>query len=304
VTEWSEQLPVVLLSNRVGVVPGGVNIGVIRVDDTHCVLIDTGLNDSNAKKALKAIKDDLGSEVIGILTTHAHADHFGGNATVVKRTGARVWAPEIDEAIIRYPILQPVCLFAGADPLDALRNNFLLADPSPADEVSKPGLLEIEGASFEVISLAGHSPNQVGILMDGIFFCADVMLPESVLAKYRIPYLHSVSAHLDALNTAAEIDCSTAVPGHGPVLDDLAPLIEVNKGLVNEVIEVILNVAKEPIDAGQILTIVLRHFEAPVHDASSFYLLHPTIYAFLSHLERNGLIRHEVSDARSMWTTA
>src|SRR5206468_6237949 len=97
--------------------------------------------------------------------------------------------------------------------------------------------------------------------------------------------------------------CLSAVPGHGPVLDDLSPLIEVNKGLVTEVIDVILDGAKEPLNASKILTVVLNHFEAPVHDASSFYLLHPTIYAFLSHLERNGLIRHEVRDLRSMWVT-
>ncbi len=157
--------------------------------------------------------------------------------------------------------------------------------------------------SIDVISLAGHSPNQVGILVDSIFFCADVVLPESILAKYRIPYLHSVSAHLKALDTAASIDCTTAIPGHGPVVHDLTPLIEVNKGLVNEVIEVILECAKEPVDATSVLTTVLRYFEAPVHDASSFYLLHPTIYAFLSHTERNGLMRHEVNDARSLWTT-
>ncbi len=135
----NEKLPVLMVSDRIGVVPGGVNIGVIRVDENHCILVDSGLNDSNAKKALKAIKEDLDSEVIGILTTHAHADHFGGNSTVVKRTGAKVWAPEIDEAILRYPILQPVCLFAGADPLDSLRNNFLLADPGPVDEILEPG---------------------------------------------------------------------------------------------------------------------------------------------------------------------
>src|SRR5215218_1888041 len=116
------------LSDRVYVVPGGVNIGVIDAGDHRFLLVDSGLNDTSAKKALKSVKEELNGAVIAVLTTHAHADHFGGNATVVKRTGARVFAPEIDEAILRYPLLQPVFLFAGADPLDSLRNSFLLAD--------------------------------------------------------------------------------------------------------------------------------------------------------------------------------
>jgi glyoxylase-like metal-dependent hydrolase (beta-lactamase superfamily II) len=291
----------VQLADRVYVAPGGVNVGVVAVCDDKCLLIDTGLNDTSAKKALKAVHEELGDNVVAILTTHAHADHFGGNATVVKRTGARVIAPEIDEAILRYPVLQPASLFAGADPLDALRTNFLLADPSPVDEVIQPGPFDVEGAKIDVISLAGHSPNQMGYLVDGVFFCADVVLPETVLAKYRIPYLHSVSAHLAALETAAGVTCNAAVPGHGAVLDDLKPLIELNLKLINEVTEFVLESAKEPREANAILTAVLRRFEVPVNDASSYYLLHPTIFAFLSHLERIGLIAHEVRGGQSLF---
>ena len=104
------------LGDRVAAIPGGVNIGVLRGEGGRCVLIDTGLNETSAKKALKAVREELHGEVVAVITTHAHADHFGGNATVVKRTGARVFAPAFDEAILRYPLLQPALLFAGADP--------------------------------------------------------------------------------------------------------------------------------------------------------------------------------------------
>ena len=107
-------MTLIALGPRAAVIPGGVNVGVLRAPD-GIVLVDTGLNDTNAKKALKTVREETGGEVVAILTTHAHADHFGGNATVVKRTGARVYAPAIDEAVLRYPILQPALLFGGAD---------------------------------------------------------------------------------------------------------------------------------------------------------------------------------------------
>jgi glyoxylase-like metal-dependent hydrolase (beta-lactamase superfamily II) len=294
-------MAIVQLSDLVYVVPGGVNIGVIDAGDHRVLLVDTGLNDASAKKALKSVKEELDGAVVAVLTTHAHADHFGGNATVVKRTGARVYAPEIDEAILRYPLLQPTCLFAGADPLDSLRNNFLLADSSPVDEVISPGTLVVEGVEIEVIRLAGHSPNQVGYLVDRVFFCADVVLPETVLAKYKIPYLHSVTAHLNALSTATEISCRKTVPGHGAVLDSIDPLVSSNRNLVVDVMAFIVELAKEPSEAGPILTSLLRHYDAPVNDASSYYLLHPTVFAILSHLERAGALRHEVRAGQSLW---
>ncbi len=288
------------LGDRVSVLPGGVNIGVLRGDDHRCVLIDAGLNETSAKKALKALRQ-AGGEVVAILTTHAHADHFGGNAAVVKRTGARVYAPAFDEAVLRYPLLQPMTLFAGADPLETLRGNFLLADPSPVDEVVQPGSLLVEGIEVEVVPLPGHSPNQVGYLVDGVFFCADVVLPESVLAKYKIPYLCSVTDHLGALDTAEAVACQVAVPGHGEQVESLAGLVRANRALILEVMERVAFLAQEPVTAEGILTDLLNHYAAAVTDAPSFYLLQPTVYAFLSHLHRQGRLTHEVRHGQSLW---
>ena len=116
------------LTDRVGIVPGGTNIGIVRVDESTVLLIDTGLNDTIARKVLPTVRDELGSNVAGILTTHAHADHFGAHRFVVKRTGALVFAPDLEEAAIRHPVLQPILLYGGADPLDVLLGRFLLAE--------------------------------------------------------------------------------------------------------------------------------------------------------------------------------
>ncbi len=69
------------LTERVGYIPGAVNVGVVRAENDRFILIDTGLNDTSGKKAVKAVQE-LGGSVAAIVTTHAHADHFGANATV------------------------------------------------------------------------------------------------------------------------------------------------------------------------------------------------------------------------------
>lgn len=294
------------LAERVWVVPGGVNIGVLANDVGQIVLIDTGLNDTAAKKALKVVREELGGEVIAVLTTHAHADHFGGNATVVKRTSAAVHAPAFDEAFLRYPLLQPVFLYGGADPLDTLRRNFLLADPSPVDVIVSPGPHEVAGIALEAVPLFGHSPGQLGYLVGDVFFCADVVLPASVLEKYRIPYLFSLTDHLAALDHARGIAHRLAVPGHGAILrdDELSALIDHNASLANQVCEAFLDLTASPQSADAVLQGLLLRFGAPVNDAPSFYLLQPTAFAFLSHLHRKGLVTHEVSDGRSLWRRA
>ncbi len=83
------------LTDRVGFVPGGTNVGVVRIDTRHVIIIDSGLNDTIARRVLRAVKDELYSEVVAIVSTHGHADHFGAHAFVKKRTGATVLAPEL-----------------------------------------------------------------------------------------------------------------------------------------------------------------------------------------------------------------
>ena len=294
----------VQLRDRVWVLPGGVNIGVIGGEDGRVVLVDTGLNDTSAKKVIKAVREELDAEIAAVLTTHAHADHFGGNATVVKRTGAVVHAPAFDEAFLRYPLLQPASLFGGADPIDALRGGFLLADVSPVDVVVRPGPHDVAGVAVEAVPLFGHSPGQLGYVVDGVFFCADVVLPESVLDKYRIPYLFSLTDHLAALTTAAGVAHGVAVAGHGPILapGELAALIDLNRALADRVVSAVLDATATPRSAESILEGLLHQFGAPVADAPSYYLLQPTVFAFLSHLQREGRATHEVRDGRSRWT--
>lgn len=294
-------MAIVELTPRVAMVPGGVNVGVLRGDGGRCVLVDTGLHETSAKRVLKAVREELGGEVVAILTTHAHADHFGGNATVVKRTGARVYAPAFDEAILRYPLLQPALLFAGADPPLTMRGSFMLAPASPVDIVVSAPRLEIEGFDVDVVSLKGHSPNQVGYLVDGVFFCADVVLPESVLEKYRIPYLFSVADHLASLDRCVDVPARVVMPGHGPVLDSLLPLRDLNRDLARDVAETLISLADRPVSAETLLTRLLRHYGAAVGDAPAFYLLHPTVYAFLSYLQAEGRIAHEVANGESLW---
>jgi len=291
------------LADRVWVIPGGVNIGVLANNDEQIVLVDTGLNESSVKRTIKVVREELGSDIVAVLTTHAHADHFGGNATIVKRTGAIVHAPKFDEAYLRYPLLQPASLFGGADPLDTLRGNFLLADPSPVDVVVEPGAHEIAGIGVEAVPLFGHSPGQLGYVAGDVFFCADVVLPENVLDKYRIPYLFSLTDHLAALERARSTPHRVAVAGHGPVLEDgqLEAAIDLNAALAQRVAEAILELTAMPRTAEVILEGLLRRFEAPIVDAPSFYLLQPTVFAFLSHLNRSGAISHEIQDGRSLW---
>ncbi len=74
---------------------GPIGIGMIRTEK-GLIIIDTGLDESYGRKILKASKE-LGEEIIGIINTHSHADHFGGNNFLKKRTKAWIIAPRVEK---------------------------------------------------------------------------------------------------------------------------------------------------------------------------------------------------------------
>lgn len=289
------------LTDQVGVVPGGTNIGIVRIDDRNVLLIDTGLNDTTARKVLRAVRDELASEVAGILTTHAHADHFGAHAFVVKRTGALVFAPDLEEAVIRHPVLQPVLLYGGADPLDEIRSKFLLAERCGVDEVIEGGRRDVLGVSIEIVPLPGHSPNQMGFLIDGVFFSADVVFPRAAIEKYRLPYLFGLTAHLESLECARDIDCTIVVPGHGPVVESIGSGVNENLAVIERALGMIVAILGQPASADDVCARLFGAMEVPVSDAQGYYLLRPTVLAYLSHLERTGVIEHVIEERAAVW---
>lgn len=289
------------LTDRVSVYTGGVNVGVIETDDGGAILVDTGSNESNARKMLREVRDDRGVRVDAILTTHAHADHFGGNAFVVKRTDATVYAPPFEAAVIRHPELQPIFLYGGAAPPEALRQRFILAEPSPVNVEIGPGPTEVLGVPVEIVPLGGHSPNQAGCVVDGVFFCADVVFPEAAIDKYRIPYLFDLTQHLAAMTAALDVDATHVVPGHGPIETSIGELVRMNRVIVDETLDCIRRSLTEPLTLEQVAEIVFERMGVPMAGHISYYLLRPTIAAYLTHLEGLGEVEHVMAGRVAKW---
>jgi len=291
------------ITDTVGVVPGGTNVGVVRVDDRHVMIIDSGLNDSIARRVLRAVKEELNSEVVAIVTTHGHADHFGAHAFVQKRTGASVHAPELEACIIEHPQLQPTLLYGGADPIDDLKNRFLQADACRVDAIIDPLATDILGVDVKVVSLPGHSLNQQGFVFDGVFFCADAVFPRAAIEKYKLPYLYGLSQHLESLERCLSVPCTTVVPGHGPTEESIEPLVNLNRQVIEQACEVIIASLTESRirNTDSISTSLFQRMEVPVNKAQGYYLLRPTVLAYLSHLHREGMITYDVREEQMLW---
>lgn len=288
------------LSERVFVLEGSTNIGIIRSSRGHAIIVDTGLDESTARKILRHCQElDLEPQVI--MTTHAHADHFGGNAFLVKRTGAKVWASPFEAHTLAAPLLEPMGLYGGVLPPANLRNKFLLAPTSPVDVLLEPGRQVMDGLEGEVLLLAGHSPGQLGFGVDGVLFTADAFFPAEVLDKHKLPFLVDLGQTMATLKALAGTKWHTFVPGHGPVLTKVEPCLDYNLGRLQEIRQLVLSSLGEPRQVQEILSDILEHYGLLAEAPSIYHLDLAAVKAFLTHLADAGEIEMRVKGNRLVW---
>nr|HPG96836.1 MBL fold metallo-hydrolase [Rectinema sp.] len=118
---------------------GPTNLGlyVFRQGDANrAVLIDSGGDEDAGRRILREC-ERLGVELSTVINTHSNADHCGGNAFLSRRSGCAIAATEMEAVFLNYPQLEPSFL-SGSFPQKALRNKFLMAQPSQANCLLKP----------------------------------------------------------------------------------------------------------------------------------------------------------------------
>ena len=158
------------LTERCFYIQSPAKIGLYRLNESEVCFIDSG-NDKDAGRKLRQILDKQGWKLRAIYNTHANADHIGGNRYLQAQTGCRIYAPGIDCAVTRHPILEPAFLYGAYPPKD-LRHKFLLAQESDAEPLTGKVLPE----GFEIIPLPGHFFDMVGFRTpDGVVFLADCL---------------------------------------------------------------------------------------------------------------------------------
>ncbi len=293
-----------MLTDKTGYFEGPVTVGVHYPEPGRAVLIDSGSDDSAARKLAGHFEKE-GVRVMAIVNTHSHADHCGGNAHLQKRTGCAVYARGIEAALIRDPELEPMYLFGGG-PLEALQNKFLQAAPTESVLRVEPGPLQAAGAALELIDLAGHSPGMVGVRTpDDVLFLGDGLLSAETAEKHRILYHFNLGRMLDTLDRIRTLQATHTVLSHGGLCTELAALAEDNRSRLEAVNGTILRLTERPQGREALLEQVLAAFglNPPL---PLYYLNLGTLSSHLAWLCSQGLLeaRMEAGGARYVRTGA
>ena len=178
------------------------NCFIVRPQDgERAVIVDPG---EEAPRLLEAI-DELGVTLDAILLTHTHFDHVGAVAPIARATGAPVYCPDIEVAV-----LQDIMAFVpwpGFGPFESW---------DPEHTIQGGETLELAGLTLDVIYTPGHSPGHVTYVVrdENALLSGDVLFEGSV-GRTDLPggdgptLLQSIAYLLDNFD-----DDTTVYPGH------------------------------------------------------------------------------------------
>lgn len=173
---------------------------LVEAASHRAVLVDPGDEGARLVREVKA----AGAQLDAIWLTHAHIDHIGGIAAVLREWPVPVYLHPLDRrlyddgtkhaAVYEVPFEQP---------------------PAPDRELAEGQAVELGDLRFDVLHLPGHSPGHVAFHGYGMLFGGDVLFAGSV-GRTDLPF--SEPAQLErSLARLATLPPETRVyAGHGP----------------------------------------------------------------------------------------
>ncbi|ULQ58587.1 MBL fold metallo-hydrolase [Brucepastera parasyntrophica] len=283
------------LSDSVLVIQGPTNIGIIKSDD-GVYLVDSG-NDKEAGRKILKLLNEREWKLKGIINTHSHADHIGGNAYLQEKTGCAVLASKGERGFIESPVLEPSFLW-GAAPYKDIRTKFFEAKPSTVTQLLGPGE---SFENFTVIPLGGHFFDCIGILTsDGVFFLGDSIFGSETISKHKIPYIYDIAEFRKSLERIRQTPAVQYVPSHGPVGKECGDLIQANFEAAFSIEKNLLEILGSGKTFENILKETADIFSIEL-GAASYMLIGSTVRAFLSLFYNDGRAFFRFEENKMIW---
>ncbi|KPB03572.1 MBL fold metallo-hydrolase [Bacillus sp. CHD6a] len=278
---------------------GAVNIGYVRFSNRQGMLIDAGLEEQTMRKVIKTLKNKE-LPLTHLFLTHAHADHYGGAAYLQSEHKIYTIAPKFEVAILQEPMLEPLYLFHGVNPIKEWRNKFLEGKPVKVDLILEEAGEVIEGdARFKTVDLPGHSYHQFGVMVEDILFAADAYFDVEVIHKHGIPYIVDAKQTMESLEKIKKLPCAGAVPGHGNYEKNFLPTIKENIQ-VHRQMELLLfsliNHEKNGLTIEQLVTKACAEKGITIRNVPSFMLFRTAVTAYLTKLIQEQRVKLIVRD--------
>lgn len=221
-------------------------------------LVDTGPRTSDCRSALEAHLATLGHKVADlkrIVVTHAHADHYGLAADLVAASDCQVWShswntPTLDDygaererrvdfyARVLKEAAVPAEVMVTVGRVTRGMDQFA-RQVAVNRSLSEGSGLRLAGCDWAVLHTPGHAAGLICLYEDKsrLLLSSDHLLADissNPVVEPPLPgesdRLRSLALYRSSLQRVAALEIEEALPGHGPVIYDVARLVRQRLG--------------------------------------------------------------------------
>jgi len=281
------------------------------------ILVDAGMTGEESAEAFRDGFEETSvaiADVEHLVVTHPHVDHIGQVPAIRETADPTIYAPvgardrlsrdsEDLGAAVRANAgeagLQGQFLDSAVEKsVESLERNRELLSPEEVDHWIEDGeILEIAGISLEAVHTPGHQADHLcfrsEIGGETLLFAGDILLE-----PFRSVVIHTglddgvedgVTAFYQSLDRLDGFDIGRVCPGHGPIHDQFAEMLERSRGSLDRMLDrACERAAESPVTALQLA-------EERAGDRQFHYVL-PEVVGALHSLEREGRVDSRLED--------
>ena len=280
-------------------------VGVYRYNN-NVILIDSGSDEQSASNVANALQSE-NCKVSAIINTHCHPDHCGGNYFFQKKyPDLKVYAAHDEKFFIEDPKWAPRCFCGNAAPFLGLQNKHLA--PQKASVVTdivpyQDGTLIIDNQEINIVTLSGHTPGSIGIItQDNVLYSGDALFGLATLQKHPVLFYTDIEETLKTFKKLASLSVSACVLYHGGMITNLVDIVQQHEQKILETKQAIFRIVQNKQISLDFLTQeIMQRYNIP-GNLTSFTLTQTTLRAYLTALEREGLIQMAVQNGLLQFT--
>ncbi len=271
------------------------NVGVYKISDSDVYFIDSSSRPETAQDLLETIVK-RGWRLLGIINTHAHADHNGGNAYLQQKTGCKIFSGGLEAAVTENTLLNTVSLIGGFPP-EEFKSSLLYAKESRVLPFLDPAFPK----ELEIISLPGHSADMVGIRTpDNVVFTADALISERAAQILHLTYIFDIEQQLKTLQKLKGLTADVFMPSHSKATKNINQLIDINEKLIFSVRDDILKLLTTPLNFEDLLAKIITLYNIKI-SSEQYVLTASTLKNYLGWMKNKGLIDFYFLNNMLLW---
>lgn len=265
-----------------------------KLDEAHCVLLDSGLLEE--REDLESSLLSAGLTPVGVLCSHAHVDHCANNGYFQEKYGAKV-ALSFPEWGMCSCVLTLKCYFLTLPPgMVERESSCMVHDP---DIVLPPGgPFSFCGTRFQIVPTPGHSAGHVcTVTPDNVCYTGDALLSYELM-EAKLPYDLSHQIAMESRERLRGLGCDFYIMAHRGVCtrEDFGPLIDANQALVRRRAGEILSLITGPMTASEIGLAACRYYKLLTHKPRRALRFERNVRFFIEYLADTGQLEMECRD--------